>query len=93
LCDPIHLNPNVSTALVLCGVITPVRFVLYCVAQLAGGVAAAGLVLALLPGPIASIYSLLLLSIAVLRSLTYLAAGRALRDLTRRSLALARGRE
>lgn len=47
-------NPNVSTALVLAGVIGPVRFVLYCAAQLAGGVAAAALVDALTPGPVAS---------------------------------------
>lgn len=47
-------NPNVSTALFLVGVIGPVRFVLYCLAQLAGGIAAAALVLALTPGPVAS---------------------------------------
>jgi aquaporin related protein len=47
-------NPNVSLALVLCRVITPVRFVLYCLAQLAGGITAAALVLALMPGPLAS---------------------------------------
>jgi len=47
-------NPNVSVALLLAGVITPVRCVLYCIAQLIGGIAAAGLVLALLPGPLAS---------------------------------------
>ena len=47
-------NPNVSTALFLSGVIGPVRFVLYCVAQLVGGIAASVLVLALTPGPVAS---------------------------------------
>lgn len=47
-------NPNVSTALFLVGAIGPVRFVLFCVAQLVGGVAAAALVLALTPGPVAS---------------------------------------
>ncbi|TFK50395.1 aquaporin-like protein [Heliocybe sulcata] len=47
-------NPNVSLALFLCGVIGPVRFVLYCLAQLVGSIAAAGLVLALTPGPLAS---------------------------------------
>ncbi|TFK50319.1 aquaporin-like protein, partial [Heliocybe sulcata] len=47
-------NPNVSLGLFLCGVIGPVRFVLYCIAQLLGGIAAAALVLALLPGPLAS---------------------------------------
>ena len=47
-------NPNVSIALFLTGVVGPVRFVLYCVAQLAGGVAVAALVDALTPGPVAS---------------------------------------
>lgn len=47
-------NPNVSLALLICRVITPMRFILYCVAQIVGGIAAAGLVLALLPGSIAS---------------------------------------
>lgn len=47
-------NPNVSTALFLVGSIGPVRFVLFCVAQLVGGIAAAALVLALTPGPVAS---------------------------------------
>jgi len=45
-------NPNISLALVLVGVIGPVRFVLYCVAQLLGAIAASGLVLALTPGPL-----------------------------------------
>jgi aquaporin related protein len=47
-------NPNVSLALLLTGFISPVRFVLYCIAQIVGGIAAAGLILALLPGRIAS---------------------------------------
>ena len=47
-------NPNVSVALLLAGVIEPVRFVLFCIAQLLGGIAAAGLVLALTPGSLAS---------------------------------------
>lgn len=47
-------NPNVTTALLLSGVIGPLRFVLFCVAQLLGGIAAAALVLALTPGPLAS---------------------------------------
>ncbi|KAH8100798.1 aquaporin-like protein [Cristinia sonorae] len=47
-------NPQVSLALLLCGVITPVRFVLYCIAQLAGGITAAALVLGLTPGPLQS---------------------------------------
>ena len=44
-------NPNVSLALFLTGVIGPVRFVLYCIAQLSGSVAAAAVILALTPGP------------------------------------------
>ncbi|KDQ59160.1 hypothetical protein JAAARDRAFT_127594 [Jaapia argillacea MUCL 33604] len=47
-------NPNVSLALLLVGVIGPVRFVLYCIAQLLGGIAAAAVVYALTPGPLAS---------------------------------------
>jgi aquaporin related protein len=47
-------NPNVSLALLLTGFISPVRFVLYAIAQIVGGIAAAGLILALLPGRIAS---------------------------------------
>jgi len=43
-------NPNVAFALLLVGAIRPVRFVLYCIAQLSGSVAAAGLLLALVPG-------------------------------------------
>jgi aquaporin related protein len=50
-------NPNVSLALLLVGVIGPVRFVLYCIAQLLGGIAAAALILALTPGPLAFKYS------------------------------------
>lgn len=49
-------NPNISLALLLVGVITPVRFVLYCIAQMLGAVAASALVLALTPGNIASKY-------------------------------------
>ncbi|KAI0710173.1 aquaporin-like protein [Earliella scabrosa] len=47
-------NPDVSLALLLCGIITPVRFVLYCIAQLVGGITAAAIVYALTPGPLAS---------------------------------------
>jgi aquaporin related protein len=46
-------NPNVAFALLLVGAIKPVRFVLYCVAQLSGSVAAAGLLIALTSGPLA----------------------------------------
>jgi len=44
-------NPNVSLALMLVGVIKPLRFLLYSIAQLAGAIAAAAVVLALTPGP------------------------------------------
>ena len=47
-------NPNVSLGLFLTGCIGPVRFVLYCIAQLLGGITAAAIVLALTPGPLAS---------------------------------------
>lgn len=49
-------NPNISLALLLVGVITPVRFVLYCIAQLIGAIIASGLILALTPGPLAVKY-------------------------------------
>jgi len=44
-------NPNVSFALWIIGGINTVRFVLYVIAQFAGGIAGAALVLALTPGP------------------------------------------
>ncbi|KAI0688420.1 aquaporin-like protein [Cytidiella melzeri] len=47
-------NPNVSLALLITGVIGPLRFVLYCIAQLVGGIVAAALVLALTPGSLQS---------------------------------------
>ncbi|KAI0784547.1 aquaporin-like protein [Abortiporus biennis] len=47
-------NPNVTTALFLCGVIGPFRFILFCIAQLIGGIAAAALILGLTPGPLQS---------------------------------------
>jgi aquaporin rerated protein, other eukaryote len=47
-------NPNISFALLLTGIITPARFVLYAIAQLLGDIVAAVLVLALLPGKLAS---------------------------------------
>jgi len=45
-------NPAVATSLLLVGAIGPVRWALYCIAQLAGGIAASALLLALLPGPL-----------------------------------------
>ncbi|KAF4563199.1 hypothetical protein EYR36_003638 [Pleurotus pulmonarius] len=47
-------NPNVSLALLLTGVIGPVKFILYVIAQLVGGIAAAGLVRGLTGMPLAS---------------------------------------
>ena len=49
-------NPNVSLALLLTGVIGPVKFILYVIAQLVGGIAAAGLVRGLTGMPLASKY-------------------------------------
>lgn len=43
-------NPNIALTLVLLKVITPLRFVLFCVAQLLGAMAAAGVLEGLLPG-------------------------------------------
>ena len=47
-------NPDVSLALLITGLIGPVRFVLYCIAQLLGSITAAAIVLALSPGPLAA---------------------------------------
>lgn len=44
-------NPNVSLALWIIGAIGTVRFILCCIAQLAGGVVAAALIRVLTPGP------------------------------------------
>jgi aquaporin related protein len=49
-------NPAVSTALLLIGAIGPVRFVLYCIAQMVGGIVASALLLALLPGELVVTY-------------------------------------
>ncbi|KDR78678.1 hypothetical protein GALMADRAFT_63834 [Galerina marginata CBS 339.88] len=45
-------NPNVSLALLLVGSLRPVRFVLYCIAQLAGAIAASALILSLTSAPL-----------------------------------------
>lgn len=45
-------NPDISLALFLIGVIGPIRFVMYVVAQMLGGIVAAALLLALTPGPL-----------------------------------------
>ncbi|EIN04635.1 aquaporin-like protein [Punctularia strigosozonata HHB-11173 SS5] len=47
-------NPNVALALVLCKIISPIRFVLFCIAQLLGGITAAALILALTSGATSS---------------------------------------
>jgi aquaporin rerated protein, other eukaryote len=49
-------NPNVTLALFLVGAIGAVRFVLYCVAEMAGAIVASALILALTPGPLAFKY-------------------------------------
>ncbi|KAG9126207.1 hypothetical protein FRC07_004425 [Ceratobasidium sp. 392] len=46
-------NPAISTSLLLIGAIGPVRWIMYCLAELLGGIAAAALILALVPGPLA----------------------------------------
>ncbi|KAG1857878.1 aquaporin-like protein [Suillus tomentosus] len=46
-------NPNITLALFLVGVMNPVRFVLFCIAQLVGSIVASALLLALTPGPLA----------------------------------------
>jgi len=43
-------NPNVSFALMLVGAITPVRFILVCIAQLVGSIVASAILLGLTPG-------------------------------------------
>jgi len=45
-------NPNVSLALLLIGSMGPVRFVLYCIAQLAGAIAASAIVRSLTSAPL-----------------------------------------
>jgi len=45
-------NPAVTLALVLIRAITPLRGVLYCIAQLVGAICAAAIVDALMPGPL-----------------------------------------
>lgn len=45
-------NPNISLALLLVGSLEPVRFVLYCIAQLVGAIAAAAIVRGLTSAPL-----------------------------------------
>lgn len=49
-------NPNVSLALLLVGSMGPVRFVLYCIAQLAGAIAASAIVWSLTSAPLSVKY-------------------------------------
>ncbi|EGG08398.1 uncharacterized protein MELLADRAFT_42897 [Melampsora larici-populina 98AG31] len=46
-------NPNVSFALLLIGVVSPTRFILYVFAQFVGAIVACALLAGLLPGPLA----------------------------------------
>jgi len=45
-------NPNITLALFLVGLVNPMRFVLFCIAQLVGAIAASALLFALTPGPL-----------------------------------------
>jgi len=45
-------NPNISLALLLVGALAPVRFVLYCVAQLLGAIAGAAILRSLTSAPL-----------------------------------------
>ncbi|KIM85041.1 hypothetical protein PILCRDRAFT_779689 [Piloderma croceum F 1598] len=47
-------NPNITLALLLVGEIKPLQFVLFCIAQMLGAIAASGLLLALTPGPLSN---------------------------------------
>ncbi|QRV94038.1 aquaporin, Major intrinsic protein family [Ceratobasidium sp. AG-Ba] len=46
-------NPAISTGLLLVGAIKPIRWAMYCVAEVTGAIAASAILLALLPGPLA----------------------------------------
>ena len=45
-------NPNIALTLLLIGILTPVRFAMYVVAQMLGAIAAAAIVYGLTPGPL-----------------------------------------
>ncbi|KIK94481.1 hypothetical protein PAXRUDRAFT_827948 [Paxillus rubicundulus Ve08.2h10] len=45
-------NPNITLALFLVGVVGPVRFVLFCIAQMVGAIAASAIIYGLTPGPL-----------------------------------------
>lgn len=52
-------NPNISLALLIVGVIDPARFVMYCIAQMLGAIAASGIVVGLSNAPLAVKYVLI----------------------------------
>lgn len=52
-------NPNISLALLLVGELKPVRFVLYCIAQLVGAIAASAIIRALTSAPLSVKYVLM----------------------------------
>jgi len=45
-------NPNISTALLLVGVISPLRWLFYCTAQMVGAIVASAILKGLMPGPL-----------------------------------------
>lgn len=45
-------NPNITLALFLVGVVGPVRFILFCIAQMVGAIAASAILYGLTPGPL-----------------------------------------
>ena len=49
-------NPNITLALFLVGIVGPVRFVLFCIAQMVGAIAASAIVYGLTPGPLSVKY-------------------------------------
>jgi aquaporin related protein len=49
-------NPNITLALFLVGVVGPVRFVLFCIAQMVGAIVASAIVYGLTPGPLSVKY-------------------------------------
>lgn len=49
-------NPNITLALFLVGVVGPIRFVLFCIAQMVGAIAAPAIVYGLTPGPLSVKY-------------------------------------
>lgn len=50
-------NPNVTLALFLVGVVGPVRFVLFCIAQMVGAIVASAIVYGLTPGSLSVKYA------------------------------------